>query len=167
MITKETGDKKVIELQGKKANTYSIISIILFIVLLLLCGFLLYTFQEKPVFAFGAMFIPLALAVFLLKVIIWNLFGTETLVIGQQDLRVFYDYKFIYRKVIKNYNFDKAIFKARSNDSVDLITIEAVDIDMKKKTLYKLHLDMGNDNYQSSFSINSEELARVKGLIRS
>lgn len=167
MQFKKSGGKNIIEIKGKLSNPYSIFSLIIFILLALLCFIIIVKWHQSPVIVLSALFIPLVLLVFLFKIVLWNVLGTETMVFGKNDLRVFYDYKVIYNKTIKNYNFDQFQLKLRSNTSTEQILLSDNTANITPKALYKLVFDMDKNKemYQSSFSLKGSEVLQLQTLI--
>ena len=167
MELKTIGDKKIIKLAAQPKNTYSIISLTLFALLMAICiGTILY-FGESPVKAFGILFIPLALLVFLLKVVVWNLFGTETIVLHKKSLESTFDYRFIYKMTHKRIPFEKFQLKLRANSTTELLNVkEAIDKEYKYSKFKIQFLFSKGDKYQSSISINQKELEEIVDLIR-
>jgi len=163
MKIKQAQGKKIIELNGKIGSPYSIVSIIVLVLMLLLCFLLVYIFQNRPVVAMATIFIPLVIAVFLVKIVIWNLFGTETLIFSKTDMRAFYDYKYIYQKQIKHYNFSNisCLFFSNKNTTPQSIA----EYKEAAKGLYKLHFLMDEDILQTSFSLTGKELSEVKKIM--
>ncbi len=167
MNFKKAGAKSIIELEGKLKSSYSIFYLVLFSIILLSSLALIIFWRAHPITLLAVLFIPSVLLVFLFKIILWNIFGKETLVFGKRDLRVFYDYTFIYNKTIKNYNFEQLTIKVRSNTSEDVVALETLEINEQEKMLYKLVFEMDEITYQSSFSLMPTEIKILQESIGS
>jgi len=160
----QAGKKISIELQGKAASPYSIFSTGLFLLLISLIIFFAIRWAHNPVVAMGVSFLPLVLLVFLFKIIIWNFVGKETIILGKTDMRVFYDYKVIYKKVIKTFNFKKYKIHCISNVTGDQLLLQ--DVTGHEKGIFKLKFVMDkNQEYISAMNVTKEELIEIKKLV--
>lgn len=154
-------NKTSITIKGKPKNAFSIFTIILFIIMVFLIIAITIGYMGNPVKALGLVFIPIAVCVFLLKIIVWNIFGTETIIITKKEISATFHYKFVYRETSKSYPITNSSLWFQSNESTNLVKYSDISKD-NKSTLYKIHLKISNDEFvQSSFSLSQEEAKEV------
>lgn len=157
----------VIHLEPKPRSLYSIITLIFFIVFLVLAVFLPWKFQASPVTAIALLFVPLAVLIFLFKILIWNLFGKETIVIKKKEIEDIYDYKYIYPILRNTYKKNKFVIKFKTNSTNDLISLGQGLDNSFKDDLFKLVIVYDKDSsFMSSKSFNQEKVKEIVSLIQ-
>lgn len=157
----------IIQLESKPKSLYSVITIVIFIIFLALAILLPLKFQSSPITAIALLFIPLAVLIFMFKIIIWNLFGKETIVIKKDIIESIFDYKYIYPTLRKKYKRKKFKVMIRTNSSSEELTLtEAQNIE-KKNQLYKLVIYHDKDeSFMTSKSFGYNKLSEIIKSIR-
>lgn len=159
-------DNKYIKIYSAKNSVYTILSVLAFVILLALCVYIGYRFQDQYVKAMAIMFVPVALCVFLFKIVIFNCFGHERIEFGKQYLRIVYNYRYVYKDFVKEIHDPLSQIRLRTMESTDSMRFE--ELTNSKKKPYKLQFFFKNAAmYQSSKSIMTDDLKAVQQFLQS
>lgn len=161
-------NKKEIEILANKKSTYGIFVLIIAVILICLCILIAVKYGHKPIMALGLLVIPLTLFIIVLKIVIWNFFGKEKILIQKNNLEVRYNYGFIYGETSKRLSFKKLKPSLLTNVSSDEISFDDVNLQLYNKAQFKLKFLLdGDEIFTSSLPISKPKILEIIALIRS
>ena len=147
----------ILSLKPAINQTYSVINILVFVSMILLVVYILLNFQNRLITGAALLFVPLAILIFLFKILIWLLFGKETISIEKDKVVAQIDYKYIYAPTIKTFNYNQFSILLKSNKSEELLTPEQATSSEHKGDLFKICLKFTDTEYfESAVNLDQE-----------
>lgn len=168
MANNKSDQVKEIQLDSNPKSPYSILTAMVFLLLILGSIALFSIFQDRLGVAIAICIIPLAFAFFILKLLLWNIGGTEQIKISSDKTEVYLVYPYFFRSMMHAENSRMKMMLFRTNTQSELIKPQEI-LDLRlSNSLYKLHLEFSNGNtYLSSISFGLDEAKRIVNLVRS
>ena len=148
-------NKKIkIVLNGKNLVT-SLAQIGIVISMMIALGFVAARI-ESFVVVLSIAIIPILACVFIIKLLVWNWFGTETIELTKKSLSVFHDYKYVYKswKNEHEINNPKLTFQTLSDGVVSPTELDKISEVVPMKIVITPN---NEDSFTSSFSISKND----------
>ncbi len=168
MQTNKNKQFKEILLVSNPRSPYSILTALVFLLLIGGSLMLFLKYQDRIGIALALCIIPLVIALFMLKLLLWNVGGKEIIQISTDQTEVQMQYPLLFSPMVHQENSRMKSILFNSNTQADLVRPQEI-VDLRlSNSLYKLKLEFANgETYISSISFDLHEAQRIVNLIRS